>query len=1191
MLRKTYLSFILFIGLSIIGNLQAQTSQRLINDWEFLRSDLGGIWEGIRPVPAGAPESVPIWSKVQLPHTYNASDAVDPHENYYQGPAWYRTNLSINNPYSDGRVILHFEGAGQKSNVYVYDQLVTEHVGGYDEWYADITDAVAKFRASEDAKRFNGKVPVLIRTDNSRDLEMIPSDLSDFTLFGGLYRYVNLVYAPKLSVQHIFSEINLQPNLKGAKVTLKGRFWNPEGIKEASLQTKIFDPKGKEIINKKQTVSISNDGNFNLEPLAVSNPSLWSPNQPNLYRVEISAIVGKDTAILKEHIGFRSFEFVASGPFHLNGERLLLRGTHRHEDHAGVGQAMTEEQIWQEMRMMKDMGVNFIRLGHYQQSRIVLEACDQLGILVWEEIPWCRGGLGGPVYQEQARRMLTNMIEQNYNHPSIIIWGLGNENDWPGDFNEFDQQKIRTFMTELHQLSHKLDDSRKTAIRRCDFCRDIVDVYSPSIWAGWYRGVYTDYKTASRTEFERVSHFLHVEWGGDSHARRHSETPDEGLSEVMRSTSADERAGDASLFGGPARVSKDGDWSESYIVNLIDWHLKEQETMPWLTGTAYWPFKDFTTPVRPENPVPYMNQKGVVERNLNKKESYYVFQSYWTEEPMVRIYGHSWPTRWGDEGQERMVKVYSNAEEVELFHNGISLGKKKRDSQDFPAAGLRWMVKFEKGKNELKAIARKGKVVISDELVQDYQTEKWGKPASISLNAIETKGDTVLLEAKFLDAKGVPVLDSRDYLEFASAGDGYLIVNQGTSDGSSRLQAYNGRALIRFVRTGKHAVVSVKGDYIKSTLINITGEDRDLTTTVVNKLRPEVLAAADKALEEPIRTITSATSERSLGTKNDFYSEGDYWWPNPEDNDGPYIRKDGMSNPDNFVAHRELVMRYGDIISDLVSGWLLTKDDRYAKRAMEHAKAWFVDKNTRMNPSMNYAQAIKGVASGRGIGLIDGIHFVEVARSLEHLKTAGKLNEKDGKAIEEWFASYLNWMNTHPYGLDEKATKNNHASCWLLQAAAFARYTNNQAMLDSCVQRYQQVILPNQMASNGSFPLEIERTKPYGYSLFNLDIFAGITRILQKHNSQAAEITVDGKNLEKGIDFMFPYVVDKTKWPYEKDVMYWDNWPIAHPFLLFGALDFQREDLLNTWLKLPLDYSELEVRRNSPMRHPLIWIL
>ncbi|MVZ64735.1 DUF4982 domain-containing protein [Sphingobacterium sp. DK4209] len=1191
MLRKIYHTIFLLLGLSFIGSLQAQTSQRLINDWEFLRSDLGGIWEGIRPVPNGAPESVPIWSKVQLPHTYNASDAVNPHENYYQGPAWYRTQLYLENPYADGRMLLHFEGSGQKTKVYVFDQLVQEHVGGYDEWYADITDAVAKFKASPDAKRFKGKVPVLIRTDNSRDLEMIPSDLSDFTLFGGLYRYVNLVYTPKLSVQHVFSDIALQPNLKGATVALKGRLFNPAKLTEATLQTKIYDPRGKQILIKQQTISIAADGNFSLASFQVAKPMLWSPDQPNLYRVELAAIAGKDTAVLKQQIGFRSFEFVASGPFKLNGERLLLRGTHRHEDHAAVGQAMTEAQIWDEMRLMKDMGVNFIRLGHYQQSRIVLEACDQLGILVWEEIPWCRGGLGGPVYKEQARRMLTNMIEQHYNHPSIIIWGLGNENDWPGDFNEFDQQKIRAFMSELHQLSHKLDDSRKTAIRRCDFCKDIVDVYSPSIWAGWYRGVYTDYKTASKTEFDRVNHFLHVEWGGDSHARRHSETPDEGLSEVMRSTSADERAGDASLFGGPARVSKDGDWSESYIVNLIDWHLKEQETMPWLTGTAYWPFKDFTTPVRPENPVPYMNQKGVVERNLNKKESFYVFQSYWTEEPMVRIYGHSWPTRWGEEGQERMVKVYSNVEEVELFHNGISLGKKKRNSQDFPAAGLRWMVKFKKGENNFKAIAKKGKLQIEDQITQHYQTEKWGKSASISLAAIETKGDTVLLEAKFLDAKGIPVLDSREYLEFASAGDGFLIIDQGTSDGSSRLQAYNGRALIRFVRTGKNGVVSVKGDQIGSTVLPIEGNTVNVKDQVIERLKTQVIQDAEKALKAPIKTISSITSERSLGTKNDFYSEGDYWWPNPANPDGPYIRKDGMSNPENFVAHRELLMGFGDIVSDLVSGWLLTKDHRYAKQAIAHAKAWFMDKNTHMNPSMNYAQAIKGVASGRGIGLIDGIHLIEVARSMEHLKTAGELNATEQQAINEWFASYLQWMNTHPYGLEEKATKNNHASCWLLQAAAFARYTENQAILDSCVHRFQEVILPNQMADNGSFPLELARTKPYGYSLFNLDIFAGITRILQKHSPNIARLTADGKNLEKGIDFMYPYIVDKAKWSYPQDVMYWDNWPIAHSFLLFGAQDYQREDLLAAWMKLPLNYSELEVRRNSPMRHPLLWIL
>ena len=186
---------------------------------------------------------------------------------------------------------------------------------------------------------------------------------------------------------------------------------------------------------------------------------------------------------------------------------------------------------------MKELGANFIRLGHHQQSRMVLDLCDELGLLVWEEIPWCRGGLGGDRYKEQARRMLRNMIDQHRNHPSIIIWGLGNENDWPGDFEEFDKDKIRAFMIELNDLSHSWDPSRKTAIRRCDFCKDVVDVYSPSIWAGWYGGGrYTDYKSRSETEMKKVNHFLHMEWGGDSHAGRHSEEHRKGARQICRGT-------------------------------------------------------------------------------------------------------------------------------------------------------------------------------------------------------------------------------------------------------------------------------------------------------------------------------------------------------------------------------------------------------------------------------------------------------------------------------------------------------------------------------------------------------------------------------------------------------------------------------------------------------------------------------
>lgn len=799
----------------------AQQSQRLNQNWEFLKSDLGSVWEAVRPAKVGSSESVPIWTKVTLPHSFNAEDAVDPDVNYYQGPGWYRTALKIENPFSNGRILLHFEGAGQKTEVYIYNTKVGAHVGGYDEFTIDITDAVAAFKKDTlFTGQFKNKIPLTIRSDNSRDLEMIPSDLADFNIYGGIYRYLNLVYTPQLSIDKVFALAEVDVAGKLGTLKINARFYNPKNIQNASVSILVKDPQGKIIGNsQKQLTDFKIEEELSL--MQIKKPILWSPDAPNLYSVNLSISQNGETATHTEKIGFRNFEFVKKGPFMLNGKRLLLRGTHRHEDHAGVAAAMTEDMIRTEMKMMKDMGVNFIRLGHYQQSRIVLNLCDSLGIMVWEEIPWCRGGLGGPVYQAQAKRMLTNMIEQHYNHPAVIIWGLGNENDWPGDFTTFDKQKIRDFMTELNALSHKLDITRMTAIRRCDFCKDIVDVYSPSIWAGWYRGIYTEYKEVSKKEFDSVDRFLHVEWGGDSHAGRHSESPDDALSKVKKAESADERAGDASLYGGSARVSKDGDWSESYVCNLIDWHLKEQETMPWLSGSAYWPFKDFSTPVRPENPIPYVNQKGVVERDFTKKEAYYVFQSYWTDKLMAHIYGHSWPVRWGDLGEQRMVKVYSNADEAELFVNGVSQGIKKRDSQDFPAAGLRWMVNYKEGENKINVIAKKGKEIIKDEIIQNYQTAKWTKPAKMVIEKIANADGKITIQVKLLDANNVLCLDAKDYVYFGLTGDGKLIDNQGTSSGARKVQFYNGRAVISFYTNGGKSVLSAKSEGISTVFLNL----------------------------------------------------------------------------------------------------------------------------------------------------------------------------------------------------------------------------------------------------------------------------------------------------------------------------------------------------------------------------------
>ncbi len=751
---------------------------RLNEGWQFIKQDMGNVWEVMRPVRAGQPESVPLWTSVTLPHCFNAEDAVDPDVNYYQGAGWYRTELDLNNPYSNGRILLEFEGAGQRTDVYIYTTKVGNHVGGYDGWFVDITDAVKAFtQTKEYTERFKGKIPLAIRCDNTRDTEIIPSDMSDFNLYGGLYRYVNLVYVPQVSFGRI--KINPAVDEKGkiGDLSIETSFYNP-GNKDKSgkISLVIKDPAGKEIINKTEEHSLKEASD--LITTQIKKPTLWDVENPQLYTCEIELEVDGQTIKATEKFGFRHFEFKEKGPFYLNGRRVLLKGTHRHEDHAGLAAALTEDIMIKEMKLIKDMGANFIRLGHYQQSDIALRLCDELGILVWEEIPWCRGGLGGESYKQQARDMLKNMINQHYNHPSVILWGMGNENDWPGDFDYFDKEAIRTFMKELHDLSHKLDNSRLTAIRRCEFCKDIIDVYSPSIWAGWYSRKFIDYREMNDNGFNGTTRFFHAEWGGDSHARRHME-------------------GD---FKEVSNAANKGDWSESYIIRLFDWHLKEQENIPYLTGAAFWTFKDFSTPLRPENPVPYVNQKGVVERNLTPKESYYVFQSYWTKKPMIHIYGHTWPVRWGDKEEKKEVLVYSNCPEVELFVNGISQGKKKRNSQDFPAAGLRWYVPFNEGNNQIKATGYHGKQTFTDEITQEYQTQRWSNPANIRLSSQQINTDEWMICAELLDRDGVRCLDSGDYLEFEVAGNGKLVDNQGISTGSRKVQAYNGRAYIKLTK-------------------------------------------------------------------------------------------------------------------------------------------------------------------------------------------------------------------------------------------------------------------------------------------------------------------------------------------------------------------------------------------------------
>jgi len=360
---------------------------------------------------------------------------------------------------------------------------------------------------------------------------------------------------------------------------------------------------------------------------------------------------------------------------------------------------------------------------------------------------------------------------------------------------------------------------------------------------------------------------------------------------------------------------------------------------------------------------------------------------------------------------------------------------------------------------------------------------------------------------------------------------------------------------------------------------------------VTRVLRKQVFSEAAWAMQQSPITVTAASSSRSAGGRHDFFSEADYWWPNPQSPDSPYIQRDGMTNPENFVAHRQAMIRFSRIVGALASAYKITGNEKYVRQALDHCRAWFADTATCMNPSLQFAQAIKGRATGRGIGIIDTIQLMEVVQGLLAMEHSTAMDKDLLERIRDWFTRYLRWLTTHPYGKDEMSATNNHGTCWVMQVAAFARFTGDSALMDLCRDRFRNVLLPGQMAADGSFPQELRRTKPYGYSLFNLDAMATICQLLSsgKDNCWNYE-TLDGRSVRKGIGFMYPFVADKGKWPYPHDIMYWQNWPVAQPFLVFGANAYGRKEWLDTWARLDHSPQTGEIIRNLPVRHPLIWL-
>ncbi|MFD0835607.1 glycoside hydrolase family 2 TIM barrel-domain containing protein [Mariniflexile aquimaris] len=745
------------------------------------------------------------WKSIDLPHTWNNEDVTDLIPGYRRSASWYKRELAINSMVEDQKYILYFEGSNITTKVFVNGKEAGTHVGGYIGFEIDITNFIK-----------TGTNEVLVRVDNSFNPEIIPSQQSDFFIYGGITRDVWLVTKPKF---HIASIQITTPKVsqKNASLAINIILENLETTSNVQLKAEVFNPLGKKVatkvvsINSQETLITFNN---------IKNPELWDTKSPNLYTVSVELIKNKQiTDKLSDRIGFRWFEFKDHGPFYLNGKRLLLRGTHRHEEHAGVGAAMSNQQHRADMESIKEMGANFVRLAHYPQDPEIYKACDELGLLVWDEIPWCRGGVGNDVWKTNTKNQLKEMIAQNYNRPSIIIWSLGNEMYWLPDFERGDDiEKMNAFLTELNTLTHQLDPSRKTAIRKYYEGAHIVDVFSPSIWSGWYSGSYKSYQKAIDTYKKEYKHFLHAEYGGSSHVGRHTENPITGEGQIQS-----EGWEEAIVQTKVANIAQIGDWSENYIVDLFDWHLRISETNPTFVGNVQWAFKDFGTPLRPENDIPYMNQKGLVDRAGKPKDAYYVFKSYWAEKPFTYIESHTWTERQGPENIPRTLSVYSNCSKVSLYHNGTLLGEKQKDISKFPASGLTWDVTFKEGENTLMAIGvtNTGEKV-SDTLIVNYRFEKHDTAAALKLSSKKLNNGNYLVKATAVDDKGLRCLDYEKKVYFQCLEGGETVKNQGTPTGSEEIAMSNGEASIEVKpnQKGGKITMMVLNQSFKGTYLN-----------------------------------------------------------------------------------------------------------------------------------------------------------------------------------------------------------------------------------------------------------------------------------------------------------------------------------------------------------------------------------
>jgi beta-galactosidase len=657
------------------------------------------------------------WTKVNLPHTCNRDDAFDEVEGYYQGPGWYARVLNIPSEWRDKQVFIHFEGANQETEVYLNGKIVGTHIGGYTAFRFNLSSHL----------QFGQANLLTVRVTNAYNEDVPPLQM-DFTFFGGIYRDVSLIVADPVhfdlendASDGVFTRVNSVSH-EQADISLVGKIVNADPQRRTVLlETKILDAEHKVVVEDSREVALSagQSAEFETRAMVIQNPSLWSPNSPYLYTV-VTRIYssGRNRELLDEVVlplGLRWYEFDAQNRFILNGEVLKLVGANRHQDMEGLGSALENEHHRNDYAQLKSLGMNFIRTAHYPQARAVYEACDRLGLIVWTEMPGTARITRSEAFTENCLNMQREHIRQTRNHPSVVFYGYMNEvmiqllGGGSRNMPEEERSEIAAATVELAEKLEALTKAeapdRKTvmAVHYTSHFKyinydgynkyglaDVPDVLGWNLYFGWYYGDMEDLTPFLEDQHKRYPDrpLILSEYGPGADVRNHTDTP------------------------------KPWDFTEDYQVLMHESYLQQLMSMPFVAGFSAWNGFDFGSEKRGDA-IANVNQKGLFNHDRSEKAVASLYRAWFSNEPVLHIALRNYTERAGIEDaagsavSSHSVKVFSNADTVELIVNGVSLGSKAVSA----TRTVVFNVPFKDGSNLLKAVDNNG---LTDQIRMDF---------------------------------------------------------------------------------------------------------------------------------------------------------------------------------------------------------------------------------------------------------------------------------------------------------------------------------------------------------------------------------------------------------------------------------------------------------------------------------------